>query len=358
MPLPCGCAPGKSRKKSLPARARIFRKLQNRPKFVWEKLFCPICIRLLAKYAILWYNSHVYNGQGDVIGLTKADGTLVMGYTYGAWGTATGLAMDAELTNILITVNPFTYRGYVYDTGTSLYYLQSRYYDPELGRFINADAYASTGQGVLGNNMFAYCLNNPLFFVDHDGLIAEWIPVAWEDVEEKVEEYLTTSNTFGAMLSGASIALSLVVKSVISQLRASPRPANIGIGIYLKRMHQEIAYLQGQEAAAAKLFYYLSYGAVALDVYYGVAQNIEDGASTGKILYDASVDVAITGGTIWIAGAAGAKLGSIAGVVFPGAGNVIGGIAGFVVGIGIYALTDMTDYNGKTAREWLKGLVR
>lgn len=133
---------------------------------------------------------YVYNGQGDVIGLTKADGTLVMGYTYGAWGTATGLAMDAELTNILITVNPFTYRGYVYDTGTSLYYLQSRYYDPELGRFINADNYLSTSQGLLGNNSFVYCLNNPLLYSDTHGTeairsvptseVAEWwLGVGW-----------------------------------------------------------------------------------------------------------------------------------------------------------------------------------
>ena len=50
-----------------------------------------------------------------------------------------------------------------------MYYLQSRYYDPETGRFINADALTSTGQGVLGNNMFAYCLNNPIVFCDPDG---------------------------------------------------------------------------------------------------------------------------------------------------------------------------------------------
>ena len=54
------------------------------------------------------------------------------------------------------------YRGYYYDTETGFYYLQSRYYDPEIGRFINADSYTSTGQGFLGYNMFAYCLNNPV----------------------------------------------------------------------------------------------------------------------------------------------------------------------------------------------------
>lgn len=65
--------------------------------------------------------------------------------------------------------NPLRYRGYVYDNETELYYLQSRYYDPDVGRFINADAFASTGQGILGNNMFAYCRNNPVSRIDPSG---------------------------------------------------------------------------------------------------------------------------------------------------------------------------------------------
>ena len=65
--------------------------------------------------------------------------------------------------------NPLRYRGYVYDQETGLYYLQSRYYDPEMGRFLNADAFASTGQGFTGNNVFVYCGNDPVLFVDHGG---------------------------------------------------------------------------------------------------------------------------------------------------------------------------------------------
>ena len=66
-------------------------------------------------------------------------------------------------------VNALRYRGYVYDTESGLYYLQSRYYDPTLSRFINADVFTSNGQGLLGNNMFAYCLNNPVLHVDPNG---------------------------------------------------------------------------------------------------------------------------------------------------------------------------------------------
>jgi len=74
--------------------------------------------------------------------------------------------------------NPLRYRGYVYDTETGLYYLQSRYYNPAMGRFINGDAFASTGQGLLGNNMFAYCLNNPINSIDEEGRDAMAIPSA------------------------------------------------------------------------------------------------------------------------------------------------------------------------------------
>ena len=75
----------------------------------------------------------------------------------------------------------FRYRGYIYDEETQLYYLNSRDYDPEMGRFINADGYVSTGQGILGYNMFAYCLNNPVNYNDNKGTTAE-ILQGWESI--------------------------------------------------------------------------------------------------------------------------------------------------------------------------------
>lgn len=71
--------------------------------------------------------------------------------------------------NAAHAVNPFRYRGYYYDTETGLYYLQSRYYNPEWGRFLNADRYVSTGTGLLGYNMYAYCCNNPVMLRDKTG---------------------------------------------------------------------------------------------------------------------------------------------------------------------------------------------
>ena len=69
----------------------------------------------------------------------------------------------------------FRYRAYIYDSESGFYYLQSRYYDPEVGRFINADGYVSTGTGILSYNIFYYCSNNPIIFKDDSGEIVELI---------------------------------------------------------------------------------------------------------------------------------------------------------------------------------------
>ena len=114
------------------------------------------------------------NLQGDVIGIYNSSRQLVAKYTYNAYGEITAItnASGTDISNNathIANINPFRYRGYYYDTETGFYYLQSRYYDPVVGRFLNADAFVSTGQGILGNNMFAYCLNNPVIYADYKG---------------------------------------------------------------------------------------------------------------------------------------------------------------------------------------------
>ena len=78
----------------------------------------------------------------------------------------------------LATLNPFRYRSYYYDEETGLYYLNSRYYDPEIGRFINSDSLeilSNTKDIINGLNLFAYCLNNPVNSSDSDGDIPNWL---------------------------------------------------------------------------------------------------------------------------------------------------------------------------------------
>ena len=110
------------------------------------------------------------NIQGDITDIYTADGTLVASLTYNAWGQirVKYTISDWTLSNLAIDI-PFKYRGYYYDTETGFYYLNSRYYDPYMMRFINADGYISTGQGLNGNNMYLYCNNNPVMYVDPNG---------------------------------------------------------------------------------------------------------------------------------------------------------------------------------------------
>ena len=112
---------------------------------------------------------YVLNAQGDVVKLINAYGTVYASYSYDAWGKPLTAQSYNSSFPYLHAINPLRYRGYYYDTETGWYYLQSRYYDPILKRFLNADTYASTGQGFLGYNMFAYCGNNPVNASDPSG---------------------------------------------------------------------------------------------------------------------------------------------------------------------------------------------
>ena len=97
----------------------------------------------------------------------NTSGIPVVSYSYSPYGEIESVTDNTGFD--LGTINPLRYRGYIYDEESGLYYLQSRYYDPATCRFINADGYASTGQGIIGCNMFVYCLNNPVNLVDEGG---------------------------------------------------------------------------------------------------------------------------------------------------------------------------------------------
>ena len=117
---------------------------------------------------------YITNLQGDVMSIVNGSGTVVASYQYDPFGN---LVSTEPAANSIGAINPLRYRGYVYDTESRLYYLQSRYYDPKVGRFINADALVSTGQGILGYNMFTYCRNNPVNLVDSSGNYPEFLDI-------------------------------------------------------------------------------------------------------------------------------------------------------------------------------------
>ena len=125
------------------------------------------------------YNGQKYvyrkNLQGDIVAILDECGCTRGTYEYDAWGNIIWQGGSE-----LLTINPFRYRGYYYDTETGLYYLNSRYYDPETGRFISPDSLKYLEPETCnGLNLYAYCGNNPVMFVDPTGhLILSLIVVA------------------------------------------------------------------------------------------------------------------------------------------------------------------------------------
>ena len=119
--------------------------------------------------------TYVYrkDAQRNVIALMNASGAVVARYLYDAWGTCVVVNNDgAEIAdaNHIGNLNPFRYRGYYYDVETKLYYLKTRYYDPEVGRFMTIDGIEYLDpETINGLNLYAYCGNNPVMRVDENG---------------------------------------------------------------------------------------------------------------------------------------------------------------------------------------------
>ncbi len=119
---------------------------------------------------------YVKNLQGDIIKVLDVSGNLLVSYTYDAWGSPVTTTYSNGGASTAARFNPFRYRGYYYDTETGFYYLNSRYYDSEIGRFINADNRISgVGGDIRGYNPFVYCYNNPVNLDDPTGNWPEWL---------------------------------------------------------------------------------------------------------------------------------------------------------------------------------------
>ena len=118
-------------------------------------------------------NSHYYyvkNLQNDIIGITNSNGNLIVKYVYDAYGNIVSINDTSGIN--LGRINPFRFKSYYYDEETKLYYLNSRYYDPLIGRFINADDIGMLAEDEL--NLYSYCTNNPITNADPSGY-AWWI---------------------------------------------------------------------------------------------------------------------------------------------------------------------------------------
>ena len=172
----------------------------------------------------LYYNGAKFylikNLQGDVVELRNSTNGLVARYTYDAYGKCTSVkdSSGAEITDAsnIALINPIRYRGYYFDSETGLYYVSSRYYDPEIGRFISpdtTDVLAATPNSLTDKNLYAYCDNNPVVRVDHGGefwhivigaVAGALIGGVVKAVSNAIEGKSLTDGLATAMLSGAA----------------------------------------------------------------------------------------------------------------------------------------------------------
>ena len=141
--------------------------------YIYDENGSPIGLKYRTdSYAAERYNYFFFekNLQGDIVAIYNENGSKIGTYVYDAWGGCTVVWMNGTTSlekRIVGVYNPFRYRGYYYDVETGWYYLQSRYYNPEWGRFLNADGQLNCG--LLGYNQFSYCGSNPVNFIDPNG---------------------------------------------------------------------------------------------------------------------------------------------------------------------------------------------
>ena len=144
---------------------------------------------------------YIKNAQNDVTAIASADGTILANYYYDSWGKlieTTGNATIAEL-------NPIRYRSYYYDSETEWYYLNTRYYSPELCRFISSDAFDYIDNSTfLGFNAYIYCANNPIMFVDYNG--------------HSFGSLVTTFFVYGLLFASGALLIYFLVALVVSAL--------------------------------------------------------------------------------------------------------------------------------------------
>ena len=159
---------------------------------------------------------YIKNAQNDVTAIASADGTIIANYYYDPWGKLTEITGDTEIAEL----NPIRYRSYYYDSETEWYYLNTRYYSPELCRFISSDNLVITvGGNVMGYNLFVSCFNNPINLTDSSGNWPKWVKNAanWvyntivkpvTKVVNKVLSKFNAATSIGASFSVTSAGVS------------------------------------------------------------------------------------------------------------------------------------------------------
>ena len=307
------------------------------------------------------FKTYHFDCRGSTIAITDATGNITDTFAYDTYGKL----ISRTGTNTVI----FGYDGRdgVVTDDNGLIYMRARYYSPEMKRFINADVVAGAISNAITLNRFAYANGNPVSFVDPFGLSAEQgIGFDWNVGITDIVGW--AKDTIGIIQSAYyrwKYGFSVYKKGAYAIVKGSRSFVTTKQGIKGTR------YAFANASKYGDVFKYVSpkvavkdaltgkgsifgYTMVAIDAGLGIYENIQNGTRPQKIVSDAVVDAGLGVGSMALSAAAGAKIGALAGSVFPGLGNIIGAVGGALVGLGTYALTDVVEINGKTGSEWIK----
>jgi RHS repeat-associated protein len=167
-------------------------------RFAYDHNGRPIFMNYSGK--LYWYH---YDKHGNVISMSDSSGTTVVTYAYDAWGNVTskwGKAADANGDgSTIVDLNPFRYSGYWYDNETGKYYLNARYYDSQIGRFLSKDTINVSVGSVFGLNFYLYSNNNPVSLADHTGMIPASDDGPDQLTKDYVEKFKRNSSIYAAL---------------------------------------------------------------------------------------------------------------------------------------------------------------
>lgn len=284
------------------------------------------------------------NVFGDVVGIYDLSGNLLAKYTYDSWGKLLSItnASDTDISSTagIWTQNSIRYRGYVYDNESGWYYLQSRYYDPEICRFINADGML-TATNDFTINLFAYAACNPIVNIDPEGTC----PYNGTAADFYRLEYGLPSLDCTCLNISLSDGLSYVndlfsfgTDAAVDYAKyaneTGVRPNNIGVGTYNKQVLARNNSINSLSNFFGIISDILSTGIIIYDAVDGIVDNCEDGVPKDIIAWDVTVDLTFSFAGMLASTATSTAVGSMIGSFcpVPVVGTVGGAVAGFLVG--------------------------
>ena len=241
------------------------------------------------------YNGTTYiyrkDVQGNIIALLDSNGRIVVKYAYDAWGYHTVYDSNGNINtdeNFIGNINPFRYRSYYYDTETKLYFLKTRYYDPEVGRFISPDSIEYLDpETINGLNLYAYCNNNPVSNVDPNGnkwwhWVLGFVAVVALAAVVVASAVITGGTSLVAIGIGFTIgsAAGVVTQGISNVINGNNFFQNINIAIILISGLAGAAFATGLGGLA---------GALGIGVASSVATSAIEEKSIGEILFNGLV---------------------------------------------------------------------